>query len=97
MNNNKSRNIYLENANKRAEEDIYKTPITTPAYEGKINLINNDIIYINPILIQTKTDREFKPINNDKNNDNSAAPPIVLKSLSENDFSSEVIAYNTKK
>ena len=80
MNNNKSRNIYLENANRRSEEDIYKTPITTPAYEGNIYLNNKDINYGNPTLIQTKTDRVFKPINNDKNEDNQAAPPLVLKS-----------------
>jgi len=97
MNNNKSRNIYLENANRKAEEDIYKTPITTPAYEGNINLKNNDINYGNPTLIQTKTDRVFKPIDNEKNDDNQAAPPLVMKSMSENDLPSESMVYNSKK
>ena len=97
MNNNKSRNIYLENANRRAEEDIYKTPITTPAYEGNINLKNNDINYGNPTLVQTKTDRVYKPINNEKNDDNQAAPPLVMKSMSENDLPSESMVYNSKK
>jgi hypothetical protein len=97
MNNNKSRNIYLENANRRAEEDIYKTPITTPAYEGNINLNNNDINFGSPKLMQTKTERVIKPINSDKNSDNQAAPPLVVNSINENELSSDAIAYNPKK
>jgi len=97
MNNNKSRNIYLENANRRAEEDIYKTPITTPSCERNINLNNNDINYGNPTIIQTKTDRIFKPINNDINDDNQAAPPLAMKSICENDLSKEESIYDNKK
>ena len=93
MNNNKSRNIYFEIANRRAEEDIYKTPVTTPAYDARISCYNKDIHDGNP-AVQTKTDRGFKSINNFSNDNIQAAPPFIIQSMKENELPNESSIYN---